>query len=97
MWEKLYAEPGFGIWMGNFRDILVDEEANAKIGKFIANKIRQRVKNPAMAEKLIPQLPEGASDVFGTGQIRPARENYLKEYGLRIDKSPTGHGPGDLA
>jgi cation diffusion facilitator CzcD-associated flavoprotein CzcO len=23
-WEKLYSEPGFGIWMGNFRDILVD-------------------------------------------------------------------------
>ena len=22
-WERLYAEPGFGIWMGNFRDILV--------------------------------------------------------------------------
>jgi cation diffusion facilitator CzcD-associated flavoprotein CzcO len=22
-WEKLYSEPGFGIWMGNFRDILV--------------------------------------------------------------------------
>ena len=23
-YEKLYAEPGFGIWMGNFRDILID-------------------------------------------------------------------------
>ena len=28
-WEKLYAEPGFGIWQGNFRDILTDREANA--------------------------------------------------------------------
>ena len=28
-WEKLYGEPGFGIWMGNFRDILIDEKANA--------------------------------------------------------------------
>src|SRR5882672_5644340 len=26
-WEKLYSEPGFGIWMGNFRDILTNEEA----------------------------------------------------------------------
>jgi cation diffusion facilitator CzcD-associated flavoprotein CzcO len=24
-WEKRYAEPGFGIWMGNFRDIMTDE------------------------------------------------------------------------
>src|SRR6266446_4182955 len=30
-WEKLYGEPGFGIWMGNFRDILVDREANTLI------------------------------------------------------------------
>ena len=30
-WEKLYGEPGFGIWMGNFRDILTNEEANAAI------------------------------------------------------------------
>ena len=26
-WEKLYGEPGFGIWMGNFRDILTNEGA----------------------------------------------------------------------
>src|SRR6266550_4929062 len=25
-WEKKYAEPGFGIWMGNFSDIVVDEK-----------------------------------------------------------------------
>ena len=45
-WEKLYGEPGFGIWMGNFRDILTNEEANAAISAYIAKKIRQRVKNP---------------------------------------------------
>ena len=27
--EKLYAERGFGIWQGNFRDILTDRAANA--------------------------------------------------------------------
>ena len=30
-WEKLYAEPGFGMWQGNFRDMLTDREANALI------------------------------------------------------------------
>src|SRR2546428_695699 len=53
-WEKLYGEPGFGIWMGNFRDILVDREANKLISDFLARKIRQRVTDPAVAEKLIP-------------------------------------------
>jgi len=33
-WEKLYAERGFGIWQGNFRDILVDRAANAAISDF---------------------------------------------------------------
>jgi hypothetical protein len=34
-WEKLYGEPGFGIWMGNFRDILINEKANAAISAYI--------------------------------------------------------------
>ena len=29
-WEKLYAEPGFGIWMGNFRDILRRREGQRR-------------------------------------------------------------------
>src|SRR5205814_10610937 len=54
-WEKLYAEPGFGIWQGSFSDILTDRGANAPISDFIARKIRQRVKDPVIAEKLIPK------------------------------------------
>ena len=54
-WEKLYAEPGFGIWMGNFSDMLTDREANRLASEFIARKIRQRVKDLAVAEKLIPK------------------------------------------
>ena len=42
-WEKLYAEPGFGIWQGNFSDMLTDREANKLASDFIARKIRQRV------------------------------------------------------
>ena len=53
--EKLYAERGFGIWQGNFRDILVDRTANAAISDFVARKIRQRVKNQAVAEKHPPR------------------------------------------
>ena len=56
-WEKLYAEPGFGIWLGNFRDIGTNEAANAAISEFIANKIRQRVKDPEGGGKADPQGP----------------------------------------
>ncbi|MFL5269054.1 MAG: flavin-containing monooxygenase [Stellaceae bacterium] len=73
-WEKLYSEPGFGIWMGNFRDILVDREANALISDFVARKIRQRVKDPVVAEKLIPK-----NHGFGTRRV-PLESGYFEVY-----------------
>ena len=73
-WEKLYGEPGFGIWMGNFRDILVDRKANALISEFVARKIRQRVKDPAVAEKLIPK-----NHGFGTRRV-PLESGYFEVY-----------------
>jgi cation diffusion facilitator CzcD-associated flavoprotein CzcO len=73
-WEKLYGEPGFGIWMGNFRDILVDREANKLISDFLARKIRQRVNDPAVAEKLIPK-----NHGFGTRRV-PLESGYFEVY-----------------
>ncbi len=73
-WEKLYAEPGFGIWMGNFNDILVNEEANALISAFIAKKIRQRVKDPKIADMLIPK-----NHGFGTRRL-PLESGYYEVY-----------------
>jgi cation diffusion facilitator CzcD-associated flavoprotein CzcO len=73
-WEKLYGEPGFGIWMGNFRDIMVDRQANALISDFVARKIRQRVKDQAVAEKLIPK-----NHGFGTRRV-PLESGYYEVY-----------------
>ena len=73
-WEKLYGEPGFGIWMGNFRDILVDETANAAISEFIAKKIRQRVNDPKVAEKLIPR-----DHGFGSRRV-PLESGYFETF-----------------
>src|SRR3979490_557920 len=73
-WEKLYGEPGFGIWMGNFRDIMVDEEANAALSAYITKKIRQRVKDPKVADKLIPK-----DHGFGTRRV-PLESGYFETY-----------------
>ena len=73
-WEKLYGEPGFGIWMGNFRDILVDRQANALISEFVARKIRQRVTDPAVADRLIPK-----NHGFGTRRV-PLESGYFEVY-----------------
>ena len=73
-YEKLYREPGFGIWMGNFRDILIDREANATITEFMRRKIRARVKDPQVAEKLIP-----TNHGFGTRRV-PLESGYYEVY-----------------
>ncbi len=72
--EKLYGERGFGIWQGNFRDILTDRKANALISDFVARKIRQRVKNQDVAEKLIPK-----NHGFGTRRV-PLETKYYEVY-----------------
>ena len=73
-YEKLYGERGFGIWVGNFNDILTDRKANATISDFVARKIRQRVKNQAVAEKLIPK-----NHGFGTRRL-PLETFYYEVY-----------------
>ncbi len=73
-WEKLYGEPGFGIWLANFRDIFMDEEANAEFSEFIADKIRSRVNDPVVAEKLIPK-----DHGFGVQRV-PMETRYYEAY-----------------
>jgi cation diffusion facilitator CzcD-associated flavoprotein CzcO len=73
-WEKLYASPGFGVWMGQFSDTLTDREANRLASDFIAGKIRQRVKDPVVAEMLIPK-----NHGFGTRRV-PLETGYYEVY-----------------
>lgn len=75
-WEDLYNSPGFGVWLGNFRDVLMEPAANAEFSAFIADKIRSRVKNQATAEKLIPK-----DHGFGTRRV-PLETRYYEAYNL---------------
>jgi len=73
-WEHLYASKGFGIWQGNFKDVLTDPKANKAMSDFIANKIRERVIDPVTAEKLIPK-----DHGFGTRRV-PLETKYYESY-----------------
>ncbi len=74
LWDRLYGEPGFGIWLSNFREIFTDEKANAEFSEYIANRIRQRVQNPVVAEKLIPK-----DHGFGVQRV-PLETKYYEAY-----------------
>jgi len=73
-WENRYETPGFGIWMGNFRDMLTDRKVNRMLSDFVANKIRERVNDPETAELLIP-----TDHGFGTRRV-PQETFYYEVY-----------------
>ena len=72
--EELWAEPGFKKFLANFHDILLPGEANEAYGEFVCNKIRERVKDPVVAEKLIPR-----NHPFGSKRI-PCETGYYEAY-----------------
>jgi cation diffusion facilitator CzcD-associated flavoprotein CzcO len=74
LWDGLYNHPGFAIWLRNFKEIFINEEANAEFSAYIAGRIRQRVKDPAVAEKLIPR-----DHGFGVQRV-PMETRYFEVY-----------------
>ena len=74
IYEKLWHSPGFGFWLGNFYDIMTDEKANATIAEFVRKKIRERVKDPEIAERLTPR-----DHCFGTKRV-PLEGGYYEAY-----------------
>jgi len=74
LWDKLYDEPGFGIWLQNFTEIFFDEKANAEFSAYIAERIRRRVNDPGLAELLIPK-----DHGFGIQRV-PLETGYFETY-----------------
>lgn len=73
-WEKLYALPGFAKVLGISADIYTNREANKLYSDFHASKIRARVNDPAVAEKLIPK-----NHGFGTRRV-PLESGYYEVF-----------------
>jgi len=74
LWDRLYDESGFAIWLQNFMEIFFDEKANAAISDYIAERIRNRVSDPELAERLIPK-----DHGFGVQRL-PLETGYFETY-----------------
>ncbi|AMK19967.1 MULTISPECIES: flavin-containing monooxygenase [Sphingobium] len=72
--SQLYKAPGYGMWLGNYHDVLFDKDANAVVAEFVARKVRERVKDPAIAEKLIP-----TNHPFGSKRV-PMESGYYEVF-----------------
>ena len=72
-WEFLYHQGGMIKPFGNYRDLAVDRKANELFCEFLERKIRARVHDQSVADKLIPNHPYAAK--------RPPMEtNYYEVY-----------------
>ncbi|MGH8009529.1 MAG: flavin-containing monooxygenase, partial [Candidatus Binatia bacterium] len=74
LYEELWAQPGFKKWLGSFREVVSNREINEEFSEFVRNKIRQRVKDPVVAEKLVPK-----DHPFGSKRP-PLETNYYEAY-----------------
>ena len=73
-YETLWAEPGFKKWLSNFYDVMIPGEANEDYAEFVRNKIRERVHDPVVAEKLVPK-----DHLFGSKRL-PCETGYYEVY-----------------
>jgi cation diffusion facilitator CzcD-associated flavoprotein CzcO len=71
--NRMWDEGGFRFWLGNYQDMFFVKEANELCGDFIKRKIRSTVKDPKIAEKLIPTY------AYGTKR-QPLDTNYYETF-----------------
>ncbi len=67
-----YDRGGFGLWIGNYDDILESREANDTISEWVRERIAERVEDPVTAEKLTPR-----DHAFGTKRV-PLENGYYE-------------------
>ncbi len=73
-YESLWQEPGFAKWLSNFYDVMMPGPANEDYAEFFRNKIRERVKDPVVAEMLTPK-----DHMFGSKRL-PCESGYYEVY-----------------
>jgi acetone monooxygenase len=72
--EELWEEGSLNFWVGSFAELFFDPQINEEISEFVRDKIRRRIKDPAVAKKLIP-----TGYGFGTRRV-PLETNYFEAF-----------------
>jgi cation diffusion facilitator CzcD-associated flavoprotein CzcO len=72
--DRMWHAGGFGFWLANYQDMFFDQTANDLCADYIKRKIRKTVKDPLVAEKLIP-----TGHAYGTKR-QPLDSNYYETF-----------------
>jgi len=72
--DRMWDAGGFAFWLANYQDMFFSQEANDLCADYLKRKIRQTVKDPAVAERLIPK-----GYAYGTKR-QPLDTNYYETF-----------------
>jgi cation diffusion facilitator CzcD-associated flavoprotein CzcO len=72
--DRMWDAGGFAFWLANYQDMFFSQEANDLCADYIKRKIRSAVKDPVVAEKLIPK-----GHPYGTKR-QPLDTNYYETF-----------------
>ena len=86
--DRMWDAGGFAFWLANYQDMFFNQEANDLCAEYIKRKIRKTVKDPVVAEKLIPK-----GYAYGTKR-QPLDTNYYETFNkdnvLLVDANTDG-------
>ena len=72
--DRMWDSGGFAFWLANYQDMFFSQQANDFAADYIKRKIRATVKDPAVAERLIPK-----GYAYGTKR-QPLDTNYYETF-----------------
>ncbi len=72
--DGMWDTGGFAFWLGNYQDMFFSQEANDLCADYIRRKIRSTVKDPSVAEKLMP-----TGHAYGSKR-QPLDTNYYETF-----------------
>jgi len=107
LYEELWRRGGFGFFLNLYSDIAISEEANATLADFVRSKIREIVRDPETAEKLMPDhfvmtkrpiLEDGYFETFNRDNVTlvDLREDPIERFTPTSVVTRTGEHPIDM-
>jgi len=97
--EEIWADGSLSFWVGSFPEVLTDEKVGEEVSEWVREKIRARIDDPELAEKLVPYhysfgtyrvpLENGFYDAFNQDNVElvEVKENPIEcftETGLKL-------------
>jgi len=74
--EEVHADGSLKLWLASFAEMFFDEAVSEEISEFVREKMRARLKDPALIDLLVPAPGDYG---FGTHRV-PLETNYLEVY-----------------